>query len=163
MAVKTPCCNSVWCFPNPRKLFRYKICITQNEKYPMISLTNYCLKNVWELLKKKINTNKAMVTVSSFFCNLLVMMDQWLNVVIDALQAVMNFFLTWCMANGGCRNKTVIAAFLTLEFGNIPEMQSFLFLLSFFFCLLFPPHCYYTFLWKFNKCPTKNLDSQSTE
>ncbi|XP_075027221.1 olfactory receptor 5A2-like [Calonectris borealis] len=33
------------------------------------------------------------------------------------------------MANGECRNKTVITTFLLLEFGNIPEMPSFLFLL----------------------------------
>ncbi|NXU33390.1 OR6B1 protein, partial [Thalassarche chlororhynchos] len=33
------------------------------------------------------------------------------------------------MASGECRNKTVITTFLLLEFGNIPEMQSFLFLL----------------------------------
>ncbi|XP_072742310.1 olfactory receptor 2AP1-like [Ciconia boyciana] len=33
------------------------------------------------------------------------------------------------MANGECRNKTVITTFLLLEFGDIPEMQPFLFLL----------------------------------
>ncbi|NWH55739.1 O11A1 protein, partial [Fregata magnificens] len=33
------------------------------------------------------------------------------------------------MANGECRNETVITTFLLLEFGSIPEMQSFLFLL----------------------------------
>ncbi|NWW48495.1 OR6B1 protein, partial [Pedionomus torquatus] len=33
------------------------------------------------------------------------------------------------MANEECENKTVITAFLLLEFGNIPEMQSFLFLI----------------------------------
>ncbi|NXS58027.1 OR6B1 protein, partial [Brachypteracias leptosomus] len=33
------------------------------------------------------------------------------------------------MANGECRNKTVITTFLLLEFGDIPEMKSFFFLL----------------------------------
>ncbi|PKU36024.1 olfactory receptor 11a1-like [Limosa lapponica baueri] len=41
------------------------------------------------------------------------------------VKAVMHFLL----ANGECGNKTVITTFLLLEFGNIPEVQSFLFLL----------------------------------